>query len=199
MLKNSGFRNTKTSKINMSSMADVAFLVVIFFWVATSIPAQKGITMTLPSISKQPALRGCHYRYPSNIMRILVNSQNQILMRDEEIALTEIKEKIIRFINGADKNLQERSKGIISLKGDRGTNFASYLSVLDQIKAAYTSVRAKELGWSEEKMLHFLENKENATQEEIKAYNNAVFLYPEVISEADPTEAEQPLNSQRGL
>jgi hypothetical protein len=53
------------------------------------------------------------------------------------------------------------------------------------------SVRAKELGWSEEKMLHFLENKENATQEEIKMYNNVVFLYPEVISEADPTEVER--------
>lgn len=172
-------------------MADVAFLVIIFFWVATSIPTQKGVPMTLPRIDNAP--RGGCCKCVINIMRVLVNSQNQILLNEEEAALTEIKEKTIKFINGADKNeSSKQSKGIISLKGDRGTNFASYLLVLDQIKAAYTSVRAKELGWSEEKMLHFLENKENATQEEIKMYNNVVFLYPEVISEADPTEAEKP-------
>ncbi len=193
MLKNNGFRSTKTSKINMSSMADVAFLVIIFFWVATSIPTQKGIPMTLPRIIKRDYVIFCHDRVynPNGLMRVLINSQNRILMRDEEILLSEVKENIVKFISGADKNeSSKQSKGVISLKGDRGTNYADYLLVLDQIKAAYTSVRAKELGWSEEKMLHFLENKENATQEEIKMYNNVVFLYPEVISEADPMEAE---------
>ncbi len=189
MLKNNGFRSTKTSKINMSSMADVAFLVVIFFWVATSIPAQKGIPMTLPKGCAWENTVYCGIRYTNYI---LINSQNQILMNGEEIPLSEVKDNILKFINNADKNeSSKQSKGVISLKGDRGTNYASYLLVLDQIKAAYTSVRAKELGWSEEKMLHFLENKENATQEEIKMYNNVVFLYPEVISEADPTEVER--------
>lgn len=169
-------------------MADVAFLVIIFFWVATSIPAQKGIPMTLPKIVKKDYTIFCHYRNYS-LMRVLVNSQNQVLMNCEEIVFAEIKEKVVAYINSADKIERiNQSRAVISLKGDRGTNFASYLLVLDQIKAAYTSVRAKELGWSEEKMLHFLQNKENATQEKIIAYNKAVFLYPEVISEAELTE-----------
>jgi biopolymer transport protein ExbD len=190
MLKHNSSRSTKTSKINMSSMADVAFLVIIFFWVATSIPTQKGIPMTLP--------KGCVwvnevYCGPKNIMRILLNSQNQVLIDGEEMPLLEVKERVIKYAIDTEELEGRKSRyAFISLRGDRGTNFTSYLLVLDQIKAAYASVRAKELGWSEEKMLHFLENKENATQEEIKKYNNVVFLYPEVISEAEPTEVEKP-------
>ncbi len=196
MLKNNSFRSAKTSKINMSSMADVAFLMVIFFWVATSIPMQKGIPMTLPRIDNAPKGIYCGPRYTRDIF---INSQNQILMNCEEIVFAEVKENVVAYINSADKNERTNDKNertnqnraVISLKGDRGTNYGSYLLVLDQIKAAYMSVRAKELGWSEEKMLHFLENEGNATQEEIKKYNNVVFLYPEVISEAEPTEAER--------
>ena len=183
MLRNNSFRSGKTSKINMSSMTDVAFLVIIFFWVATSIPTEKGIAMTLP--------RGCYIIdratncCPNYTMRILVNSQNRILMSAEEISIPEIKEKTIKYIVDSDKNLRGSSRAVFSLKGDRGVSFGVYMQVLDQVRAAYTSVRAKEIGWSEEKMLHFPANQENATQEEIIAYNKVVFLYPMVISEAD--------------
>ena len=183
MLRNNSFRSGKTSKINMSSMTDVAFLAIIFFWVATSTPTEKGVAMTLP--------RGCYIdtRIGCGSSRlttyILVNSQNKILMNYEETSIPEIKEKTIKYIVNSDKNLRGSSRAVFSLKGDRGVSFGVYMQVLDQVKAAYTSVRAKEIGWSEEKMLHFPANQENATQEEIIAYNNVVFLYPMVISEAD--------------
>ena len=185
MLKNAGFRSGKTSKINMSSMIDMAFLVIIFFWVATSIPTEKGVAMTLsryaPKIDKD--IIRCGSRLTTYI---LVNSQNKILINYEEISILEIKEIAIRYILGSDKReINKQSRAVFSLKGNRGVSFGVYMQVLDQVKAAYTSVRAKEIGWSEEKMLHFPANQENATQEEIIAYNNVVFLYPMVISEAD--------------
>ena len=184
MLRNNSFRSGKTSKINMSSMTDVAFLVIIFFWVATSIPTEKGIAMTLPRYA--PKIDKDIIRCGSRLtVYILVNSQNKILMNGEETSISKIKEKTIKYIVNSDKNLRGSSRAVFSLKGDRGVSFGVYMQVLDQVKATYTSVRAKEIGWSEEKMLHFPANQENATQEEIIAYNKVVFLYPMVISEAD--------------
>ena len=184
MLRNNSFRSGKTSKINMSSMIDVAFLVIIFFWVATSIPTEKGIAMTLPRGCNIDTRIGCGSSRLTTY--VLVNSQNKILVNDGEISISKIKEIAVRYILSSDKKeSNKQSRAVFSLKGNRGVSFGVYMQVLDQVRAAYTSVRAKEIGWSEEKILHFPANQENATQEEIIAYNNVVFLYPMVISEAD--------------
>ena len=83
--------------------------------------------------------------------------------------------------------VNKQCKGVVSLKGDRGTKYESYIHVLDQVKAGYTAVRARELKWTEEQVLNFKDA--DVSENTKKLYNNIVFLYPVVISEADPTEA----------
>ncbi len=177
-----------TPEINASSMADIAFLLLVFFLVATNFPSEKGIPSTLPRLSNAPP--DPTIKKPNNIMRILVNSQNKLLVDDQEIELGRLKELTVRFIDGADKSeLNKQCKGVVSLKGDRGTTYESYIQVLDQVKAGYCAVRARELKWTEEQVLNFKDA--DVSENTKKLYNNIVFLYPVVISEADPTEAEK--------
>ncbi len=177
-----------TPEINASSMADIAFLLLVFFLVATNFPSEKGIPSTLPRLGgKDPKPVD---KAPQNIFRILVNSQNKLLVNDEELDITKLKERTVRFIDGADKNpANKQCKGVVSLKGDRGTKYESYIHVLDQVKAGYCAVRARELKWTEEQVLNFKDA--DVSENTKKLYNNIVFLYPVVISEADPTEAEK--------
>jgi biopolymer transport protein ExbD len=177
-----------TPEINASSMADIAFLLLVFFLVATNFPSEKGIPSTLPRLNQKES-EVTVKRLPKNIMTILVNSQNQLLVREEEMKLGQLKEAVVRFIDGADKNEKNQCKGVISLKGDRGTKYESYIQVLDQVKAGYTAVRARELKWTEEQVLNFKDT--DVSENTKKLYNNIIFLYPVVISEADPTEAEK--------
>ena len=104
-----------TPEINASSMADIAFLLLVFFLVATNFPSEKGIPSTLPRLTKGPI--DIKPKLPQNIMRILVNSQNKLLVNDEELDITKLKEATVRFIDGADKNeLNKQCKGVFSLK-----------------------------------------------------------------------------------
>ncbi len=176
-----------TPEINASSMADIAFLLLVFFLVATNFPSEKGIPSVLPRLGGPKTVQVD--KAPQNIMTILVNSQNQLLVREEEMQLGQLKEAVIKFIDGADKNDKKQCKGVVSLKGDRGTKYEAYIQVLDQVKAGYTAVRARELKWTEEQVLNFKDT--DVSENTKKLYNNIVFLYPVVISEADPTEAEK--------
>lgn len=97
-------KNNKTN-INTSSMADIAFLLLIFFLVSTTIDQDQGMLSKLPSIQiieKQPI----HKR---NIMEINLNSKNNILINSKIVAINEIKQNAIKHIknNGKDVNLSE--------------------------------------------------------------------------------------------
>jgi len=114
-------------EINSSSMADIAFLLLIFFLVTTTIMNDKGVDIILPEEGEPKEVN------MKNIVNILVNSQGKVMMglqgREGGIDISGIAKKAKNYISD-NKNI------IFSLKTDKRTDFQIYLDVLDQLKKA---------------------------------------------------------------
>lgn len=131
-----------STEINASSMADIAFLLLIFFLVTTTIDQDKGILHGLPPWSDEPPpdieLR------EKNVLEILVNSNNQLLVEGTYMDISGLREIAVKHIsnNGRLPNFSESpKKAIISLKNDRGTSYDIYIQIQNELKAAYTELR----------------------------------------------------------
>ncbi len=136
------FKKIKRDKaeINGSSMADIAFLLLIFFLVTTTINVDTGIGMVLPP-PPDGTESDIHER---NLMNILVNAKGEILMDDRITNIEEVKDILKTFINnwGEDPNLSDSpEKAVISLKTQRETPYNIYIDMLDEVMAAYKEVR----------------------------------------------------------
>ena len=124
------------ASIPSSSMADIAFLLLIFFLVATVIDVDTGIGMTLPELSdlEPPPVS------KDRMAAVLINENNDVLLDHEPISLFQIKTTLKpRIISKID--LPKKKKLIVSLKTDRRTVYNAYISALDQIKMAFFEVR----------------------------------------------------------
>ncbi len=173
-------RDRMKNEINAGSMADIAFLLLIFFLVTTTIVEDKGITVKLPPWSEEePDITRLKER---NVYSVLVNAQNQLLVRGTPMRIEELRENAKDFIaNPTNRpDLAEKpTKAIISLKNDRGTEYKTYLEVYNELKAAYNELwddlSLKKFGVSYSEDLPFAYRK--AIKDEI----------PFVLSEAEPT------------
>jgi len=120
-------RNKKKRKIveiRSDSMADIAFLLLIFFLVTTTIDVDKGIGLTLPDPrGEQKKIRS------KNITNLLINASGEVLLDSKHVAVTQIKESIL-------EKIRQNPKLIVSLKTDRATPYDIYIAVLDQLKLA---------------------------------------------------------------
>ena len=169
-----------TNEINAGSMADIAFLLLIFFLVTTTIVEDKGIMVKLPPWSEEePDITKLKTR---KVFSVLVNAQNQLLVRGELAELDELRDRAKEFIANPQnrEDLAEKpTKAIISLKNDRGTNYETYLEVYNELKGAYNEL------WDE------LSRKKFGipyTEEMPFAYKKAIRdEIPFVLSEAEPT------------
>jgi biopolymer transport protein ExbD len=124
------------ASIPSSSMADIAFLLLIFFLVATVIDVDTGIGMTLPEITDEPPPPVSKDRMAA----ILINENNDVLLDGEPISLFQIKSTLKpRIVSKIE--LPKKKKLIVSLKTDRKTVYNAYISALDQIKMAFFEVR----------------------------------------------------------
>ncbi len=124
------------TNIPSSSMADIAFLLLIFFLVATVIDVDTGIGMTLPELTdlEPPPVS------KDRMAAVLINENNDVLLDHEPISLFQIKTTLKpRIISKID--LPKKKKLIVSLKTDRKTAYNAYISALDQIKMAFFEVR----------------------------------------------------------
>ncbi len=124
------------ANIPSSSMADIAFLLLIFFLVATVIDVDTGIGMTLPEITDAPPPPVSKDRMAA----VLINENNDVLLDGEPISLFQIKSTLKpRIVSKIE--LPKKKKLIVSLKTDRKTVYNAYISALDQIKMAFFEVR----------------------------------------------------------
>jgi len=157
-------------EVNAGSMADIAFLLLIFFLVTTTIETDSGISRKLPPIEEDQEDVVIKQR---NIFTVLLNGKDQILVEDELMDLVDIRAAAIEFLDnggGKDEDACDYCKGdgdpsssdnpdkaIISLKNERETSYAAYISVQNELVAAYThlrNVRAEDLyGESYEEMM----------------------------------------------
>ena len=116
-------RKRRVTEIPTCSMADIAFLLLTFFLVTTTIKVDMGIGLTLPPRGKTIEVRR------KNITNLLINAQGEVLLDNELIQIPMIKGVI-------ERKLDENEKLIVSVKTDRRTKYDVYIKVMDQLKQA---------------------------------------------------------------
>src|SRR5574344_1596548 len=130
--------NKKTPEVNSGSMADIAFLLLIFFLVTTSMDADKGLARQLPPIAEKQQKTDVEIK-KRNLLPIKINQRDLLLVGGKKMNISELKEKAKEFIR-SDKTREdppEFSKGIISLQNDRGTTYNRYIEIQYILVQAY--------------------------------------------------------------
>ncbi len=181
----------QVQEINAGSMADIAFLLLIFFLMTTTMDIDSGITRKLPAPTPPNAPKPPPIK-ERNVYIVLINTYNQLFVESEVMDISKLKDGVKEFItNPANKdNLSEKkekdipglgkvmvSKGVVSLQNDRNTSYEKYIEVQNELVAAFNELRDE-----------FAQQKWGMKYEELdedqkKAVKN---LYPQSISEAEP-------------
>ena len=142
-------------EVNAGSMADIAFLLLIFFLVTTTIGVDQGINRLLPRYEENPPEPPVNKR---NILPVLVNKDNQLLVNEQIVQLKDLRQTAIDFLenNGKgncnycltgkkDPNSSDHpDDAIISLSNDGLTSYGMYIAVQNELVAAYTFLRDRE-------------------------------------------------------
>ena len=116
-------RRPAMQEVNSSSMSDIAFLLLVFFLVTTTISLDKGISLILPAEGNELEVN------KSNIVNVLINDQGKVLLDDNPTSIKDIKRKAI------DK-IKINEKIIFSVLTTKRTKYKHYILVLDQLKQA---------------------------------------------------------------
>jgi len=195
-------------EVNAGSMADIAFLLLIFFLVTTTIPKDKGLIRQLPP--DQPEDVTPPIIKEKNLFIVIVNRNDELLVEDERMDIGDLRQAAIDFLdNGGIPNGQEGycdfckgsrdpassdnpEKAIISLSTDRETSFKAYVAVQNELGAAYNFLRDRESqrlhGWKYTEIKaqidegRFQGNVEK-TKDKLKEVKD---LIPFKLSEAEP-------------
>lgn len=141
-------------EVNAGSMADIAFLLLIFFLVTTTIETDTGLNRKLPPIEESDEDVIIKQK---NIFTVLINGKDQLLVEDELMDLKDLRKAAVEFLDngggtGEDacdyckgkrdpKSSDNPDKAIISLKNERETTYKTYISVQNELVAAYNELR----------------------------------------------------------
>ena len=144
-------------EVNAGSMADIAFLLLIFFLVTTTIETDSGLNRKLPPLEDQvdpPITR------EKNIFTVLVSKNDQLLVEEKLADIEDLRSLAISFLdNGGgvgdeaceycqgernESSSDNPDKAIISLKSDRETSYKVYIAVQNELVAAYNDLRNRE-------------------------------------------------------
>jgi len=173
--------NRSTPEINAGSMADIAFLLLIFFLVTTTMDVDTGIARKLPVLddTQEPEDMQGNAR---NIYEVYVNKRNKLLVEDEEIDITKLRAGTKSFLNNNGENPElsdSPDKAIISLVNSRGTSYEMYIAVQNELTAAYNELR------DEVAIKKYNLNYSELSKDKKKEIRK---MYPMKISEAPPGE-----------
>lgn len=145
----------KVPEVNASSVADIAFLLLIFFLVTTTMDVDSGIYRKLPQMPENENQSEVKVK-ERNVLVVLVNRNDALSVGGEILDVNALKDKVKEFIlnpNNSPKlpeksikdipffGKQEVSKGIISLQNDRGTSYRMYITIQDELAAAFNEIR----------------------------------------------------------
>ena len=147
----------ESPQINAGSMADIAFLLLIFFLVTTTMDVDTGILKRLPEKNSNPPEIDVHEK---NVFEIHINSANELLIEGKQtIKIENLRQLIVDFIdNGAGTDLENNectwcngkkdlassehpAKAIVKLQSNRNTSYGLYISVQNEIIGAYSELR----------------------------------------------------------
>lgn len=192
--------------VNAGSMADIAFLLLIFFLVTTTIETDSGISRKLPPMQEDnvepPIIK------EKNIFQVIVNRNNDLLVEDELMELSALKDAAVAFLDngggvgpeactycegaGDPSSSDNPIKAVIMLVNDRQTEYGTYIAVQNELVAAYNELRNrtaqrlfnKSFDQMEDNYddVNFSGNKERL-KEQIEQIRD---MWPQKLSEADP-------------
>ena len=201
----------KAPEVNAGSMADIAFLLLIFFLVTTTIETDSGLNRKLPpmeDVVDPPIIK------ERNIFTVVVNKFNQLLVEEKPLELTELRNEAVKFLdNGGGKGEEACSyclgdrdpdssdnpeKAVISLKNDRETDYKVYIAVQNELVAAYNVLRNREfmrlnpnlgLDFVQADKIYNDPRTSIAEKERLKPLLSEVkLLFPQKLSEAEPSK-----------
>ncbi|MAW49939.1 MAG: ExbD/TolR family protein [Candidatus Marivariicella sp.] len=199
-------------EVNAGSMADIAFLLLIFFLVTTTIETDSGLNRKLPPMEEvidPPIIK------QKNIFTVVVNKNNQLLIEEELKDISDVRKLAVEFLDNGGGTGEDAcdycngrrdpassdnpEKAIISLKNDRETSYKIYIAVQNELVAAYNVLRNREFSRLNPMMgMDFVQanNKYNdprttsAEKEKLKPLLNVVkTMYPQKLSEAEPNKS----------
>lgn len=164
-------------EINSGSMADVAFLLLMFFLVTTQIVEEQGILVKLPAWENEPP-------EPisiadNRILSVLINAQDAIMIEGAPVDINRVRSSCKEYIknpSGRKDFPAHPREAVVTLKNDRSTHYAAYLEVYNELLAAYHELRQEEA----QKIYGLDYEKLNAEQQ--KKINTTI---PIVISEVE--------------
>jgi biopolymer transport protein ExbD len=187
-------KKRKVPGINGSSSADIAFILLLFFLLTTSMDTDTGLPRRLPRPPENKDQMDEQKVNKRNTLSVMVSSDNRIMCAGEEVGLAQLREKTKEFIENPNNSetLPEKDtlnipffgvqmvtkNHIISLQCDRGTEYQTYIDVQSELAAAYNDLRDIISKSQFGKPFRKLEDEEQ---------RQAVMMYyPQKISEAEP-------------
>lgn len=187
-------KKRKVPGINGSSSADIAFMLLLFFLLTTSMDTDQGLPRRLPRPPENKDQMEEEKINKRNTLMVMVSSDNRIMCAGEEVSLPQLREKTKEFVENPNNsvNLPEKelvdipifgpqmitSNHIISLQCDRGTKYQTYIDVQNELAAAYNDLR--DIVSKRQFGKPFKALDDDAQREAVMKY------YPQKISEAEP-------------
>ncbi len=187
----------KTPDLNTSSTADIAFLLLCYFLMTTTIGQDNGLQRRLPPMPSENQKTEDQKVNRRNIIVVRINSADRLFAGNEALDVSQLKDKIKEFLTNPTDNpdLPEKqikdiegfgeypvSKGVISLMNDRGTSYQAYIAVQNELVKAVNEVRDDFCRQNYGKPYASL------TEERQKIAREAV---PQMISEAEPKDVKK--------
>ena len=179
--------------INSSSTADIAFMLLIFFLITTSMDTDRGLARQLPPPPESNQDQSDIIVKERNVLQVRINKDDQLMVGGEWFDIKQLRERAKEFIANPnnDENMPEKhpkhlpyfgdvmitEKHVISVQNDVGTSYDAYLQVQNELVAAYNELR-NELAQSQFGKLYA-----ECSEDEQKAIRD---YYPQKISEAEP-------------
>lgn len=180
-------KNSNQNPVNAGSMADIAFLLLIFFLVSTTIQNDVGINQKLPRECKGTDCSTIINE--NNVLNITLNKNNELMVKGEKIGFKSLKNKVVEFIdNNNDKSCDycngnssstlsdNPKKAVISLKTDRETSYKTFIIIQNTLMESYNDLRQVYA------LKTYGKSIEDLTDDELRMVKKA---YPQIISEAE--------------
>ena len=182
----------KTPEVPATSLADIAFMLLIFFLVTTTMDVDSGLRRKLPQWAPEQQDDDQAEIKERNVFVVLVNRNNDLLVEGDFMRVDDLREKAKEFMANPynDENLPEKepidvpyfgetmvSKGVISLRNDNDTQYGTYLAVQNELVAAINELRDE---LATERWGKKYDDLERDEQNAVKK------VFPQKISEAEP-------------
>ena len=180
--------------INAGSMADIAFLLLTFFMMVTTMDTETGIQRRLPPMPDENQIEQAEQINKRNIMVVLINNNDRLFAGGQEMPIVMLKDKVKEFLTNPANlpDLPERrekeiegfgpymvSRALVSLQNTRGTSYKAYIEVQNELVKAFNEVR------DDFAMQNFGKNYDLLDEDQQRITRDAV---PMNLSEREPRE-----------